>query len=94
MVDERTLRELYLCPSRSPSGKGGALAVMTAYNRLNGSWLTEQPELLQGILRGEWGFEGLVMTDWFAVGRHRSSPPARARPRDARTGPGVRLGAR
>ena len=47
--------------------EGGALAIMTAYNRLNGRWLTQQREFLLDILRDEWGFEGLVMTDWFAV---------------------------
>ena len=47
--------------------KAAHWAIMTAYNRLNGRWLTEQPEMLSDLLRGEWGFEGLVMTDWFAV---------------------------
>ena len=55
------------CLSRSPSREGGALAIMTAYNRLNGRWLTQRAEFLLDILRDEWGFEGLVMTDWFAV---------------------------
>jgi beta-glucosidase len=67
VVDERTLRELYLVPFELAVREGGVLAVMTAYNRLNGRWLTEQPRFLTDLLRGEWGFEGLVMTDWFAV---------------------------
>ena len=40
---------------------------MTSYNRLNGRWLTEQREFMTDLLRGEWGFEGIVMTDWFGV---------------------------
>ena len=46
---------------------GGALAITTGYNRLNGRWLTQQREFLLEIVRDEWGFDGLVMTDWFAV---------------------------
>jgi beta-glucosidase len=67
VIDERSLRELYLLPFEIAVREGGALAIMTAYNRLNGRWLTQQREFLIDILRDEWGFEGLVMTDWFAV---------------------------
>jgi beta-glucosidase len=67
VIDERSLRELYLLPFEMAVRDGGALAIMTSYNRMNGRWLTEQGHLLIDLLRGEWGFEGLVMTDWFAV---------------------------
>jgi beta-glucosidase len=67
VVDERSLRELYLVPFEIAVSEGGALAIMTAYNRLNGRWLTQRAEFLLDILRDEWGFKGLVMTDWFAV---------------------------
>jgi beta-glucosidase len=67
VVDERSLRELYLLPFEIAIREGGALGVMTSYNRLNGKWLTEQPALLLDLLRDDWRFEGLVMTDWFAV---------------------------
>jgi beta-glucosidase len=73
VVDERTLRELYLLPFEIAVKEGGALAIMSSYNRVNGRWVTEQRELLVDILRGEWGFEGLVMTDWFAVVDTRTS---------------------
>ena len=67
VIDERALRELYLLPFELAVKEGGALGIMTAYNRLNGRWLTEQSALLVDLLRDEWGFEGLVMTDWFAM---------------------------
>ena len=67
VIDERALRELYLVPFEIAVREGGALGIMTSYNRLNGRWLTQRPEFLLDILRHEWGFEGLVMTDWFAV---------------------------
>ncbi len=73
VVDERSLRELYLVPFELAVREGGAMAIMTAYNRLNGSWLTEQPRFLIDLLRDEWGFEGLVMTDWFAVADSKTS---------------------
>jgi len=73
VIDDRALRELYLLPFELAVKEGGADAVMTAYNRLNGRWLTERPELLSDLLRGEWGFGGLVMTDWFAVADRTTS---------------------
>ena len=68
VVDERTLRELYLVPFEMAVRGGRALGVMTAYNRLNGPFCSEQRELITDVLRGEWGFEGFVLTDWFAAG--------------------------
>jgi beta-glucosidase len=73
VIDERALRELYLLPFEMAVREGGALAIMTAYNRLNGRWLTQQPAFLLDILRDEWGFEGLGMTDWFAVAETSTS---------------------
>src|SRR5436309_2561174 len=51
VIDERSLRELYLLPFELAVREGGALAIMTAYNRLNGAWLTERPDMLRDILR-------------------------------------------
>ena len=68
IIDERTLRELYLPPFEAVVREAGVMAIMTGYNRLNGQWCAENELLLSGILRGEWGFDGLVMTDWWAVG--------------------------
>ena len=67
VIDERTLRELYLVPFELAVKEGGALGLMTSYNRVNGLWVNEQRELLSGLLREEWGFEGLVVTDWSGV---------------------------
>lgn len=63
-VDERSLREIYLPGYEMAIKEGDAKAVMTAYNRLNGIFTAEQPLTVKQILRGEWGFDGLVMSDW------------------------------
>src|SRR5574341_1759982 len=65
-VDERTLRELYLAPFETIVREAGAWAVMAAYNRVNGTTMTEHP-LLREVLKQEWGFDGVVMSDWFAT---------------------------
>jgi beta-glucosidase len=65
VVDERTLRELYLVPFEIAVCEGGALGVMTGYNRLNGRYCTSSRWLLGEVLRGDWGFEGFVVSDWF-----------------------------
>jgi beta-glucosidase len=75
-VDDRALREIYLRPFELAVREGGALGVMTSYNRLNGRWCTEQPGLLGSILRDEWGFEGFVVTDWFGVATTTGSAAA------------------
>ncbi len=67
LVDERTLREIYLVPFEIAVREGGAMAVMTGYNRLNGVYCSEH-EWLLGVLKREWGFDGIVMTDWFSAG--------------------------
>jgi beta-glucosidase len=68
LIDQRTLREVYLLPFELAVTEGGTLGIMAAYNRLNGAYCTEQRWLLTDVLRGEWGFEGFVTTDWFAAG--------------------------
>ena len=64
VMDERTLRELYLTNFEIAVREGKPKAVMTSYNRLNGVYTNENELLLRDILRGEWGFDGMVVTDW------------------------------
>ena len=66
VVDERTLREIYLAAFETAVKEGGARCVMSSYNRVNGTYSSENPHLLRDILYGEWGFDGMVVTDWGA----------------------------
>ena len=67
VVSERALREIYLRPFEIAVREGGAMAVMTSYNGINGHWSPSNVQLLRSILRDEWGYDGLVMTDWWAA---------------------------
>lgn len=62
-LDERTLREIYLPPFEAAIKEAGAWAVMTGYNPVNGEWNTQNKFLID-ILKKEWGFKGLLMSDW------------------------------
>ncbi|MFI6571210.1 glycoside hydrolase family 3 N-terminal domain-containing protein [Nocardia fluminea] len=66
-VDERTLREIYFPAFETIVRKAQPWTVMCSYNRLNGTYASEHRWLLTQVLREEWGFEGLVVSDWFAV---------------------------
>ena len=64
VVSEQALRELYFRAFEIAFRIQRPRSVMTAYNALNGLYTAENPELLRGLLRGEWGFTGLIMSDW------------------------------
>ena len=64
VVDERTLREIYLTGFEIAIKEGGAKMLMSSYNPVNGTYANENPHLLQDILRAEWGYDGFVVSDW------------------------------
>lgn len=68
-VNERALREIYLRGFRIAVQEGHARALMTSYNKVNGTYVNNSYELITKVLRNEWGFDGLVMTDWLATGK-------------------------
>ena len=73
-IDERTLREIYLRPFEIIVKEAKPWTVMAAYNRVNGTYMTENSRLIREVLKGEWGFDGLLMSDWGAV--HSTVPAA------------------
>lgn len=64
VVDERTLREIYLTGFEIAVKEGKSKAIMSSYNRVNGTYANENKHLLTDILRNEWGFDGMVVSDW------------------------------
>lgn len=65
LVTPRALREIYLLPFQLAIQGARPGAVMTSYNKVNGLHASENPGLIRDILRGEWGYEGAVISDWF-----------------------------
>ena len=70
IVDERTLREIYLTGFEIAVKEGHPRSIMSSYNLVNGTYANENKHLLMGILRGEWGFDGAVITDWGGSNDH------------------------
>lgn len=70
VVDERTLREIYLTGFEIALREGKPRTIMTSYNLVNGAYANENEHLLMDILRGEWGFDGVVVTDWGGSNDH------------------------
>jgi beta-glucosidase len=66
-VDERTLREIYLLPFEMIVKEAKPWTVMVSYNRLNGTYMSENEPLMRNVLKEEWGYDGLLMSDWGAV---------------------------
>ncbi|MEO8289078.1 MAG: glycoside hydrolase family 3 C-terminal domain-containing protein [Chloroflexota bacterium] len=75
-IGERAFREIYLPAFEAAVREAGTWLVMSAYNKFNGTYCGENPGLLTGILKEEWGWEGAVVSDWF--GTHSTAPAANA----------------
>ena len=67
-LSQRALREIYLRGFELTVRQGGAKSIMTSYNKINGIYAPNSHDLCTKVLRNEWGFEGVVMTDWFSTG--------------------------
>jgi len=76
VVSERALREIYLKGFEMAVRYGDARSVMTTYCPMNGCWTASHYDLNTTILRGEWGFKGIVMTDWWAAGSEEGAEPS------------------
>src|SRR4051794_37427688 len=76
VIDERTLREIYTAQFAKAVQDGGVRSIMCAYNKVNGPYACENPHLLRDILKGDLGFRGFVVSDWFAT--HSTVPAANA----------------
>ncbi len=91
-VDDRTLREIHLAAFEAAVREAGVWMVMSAYNRLNGTYCGEHPDLLRRILKREWAFDGVVVSDWY--GTHSTAEAANAGLDLEMPGPPIWLGAR
>lgn len=69
-ISERALREIYLKVFEIIVREANPYAIMTSYNLINGVHASENKELITDILRGEWGYQGMVTTDWWSHGEH------------------------
>lgn len=75
-IDERSLREIYLRPFEAAVKEAGAWGIMSSYNKLNGTYAAENHWLLTRVLREDWGYDGIVMSDWF--GSRTTAPTVNA----------------
>jgi len=90
-IDERTLREVYLLPFEF-AAQAGCVGMLAAYNKVNGNWCAEQHHVMTRIVKGEWRYHGLIMSDWF--GTHSTAPTLNAGLDLEMPGPARHLGAK